>query len=375
MPRNRYPSLSKAGCAEWRPLVLRILCLLCISTSELVGQTTSGAGELSTAVIARRALPATITLVTFDASGDTLSQGSGFLIRADGIVITNWHVVEGAYGAVAILSDGRTIEGVQYLAADAVADLAVLSLPGTNYPTIAATDTLPEVGSRVVVIGSPLGFSRTVTEGILSATRDLPQVTLVQISAPISHGSSGGPVLNDRGQVFAVTRSMIEEGQAINFSVPISYARRLLAPKTQSKPLAQTAGPAGMAARGQDPSMLRSPSPFLSIYEGTVTNAGYPDWPATLRIGFEGWSPSPHGYLLVGAPLGGSGPVTAGWIGDSVAMMTVSQTGDTILWLAEMRDVQLRGVYRVIGGEWKGQRGKWLVTLLSGDPLPPKGRR
>lgn len=329
--------------------------------------------ELNTATIAQRALPATVTIITLGDLGDTLGLGSGFFVRPDGVLITNWHVVQGAYRAIVILPNGSRVQDVKYLGSNPTADLVLLQIPVTNMPSLPLADSVPLIGSRVVVLGSPLGLSQTVSEGIVSASRVVSGLQYVQLSAAISPGSSGGPILDGSGRVFAVATATIAGGQALNFGVPVRYARPLLRGTSQPRPLAGTTAKAPRPRLNADEN--DSKSAFISIYEGTVTNDGFPDWPATLRIGFEGWTPSPHGYLLIGSPLGGSGPLTLGWIQDQLGLLTHGENGDTIFWVGRLAADEITGTYRVIGGKWTGQTGKWAVQRRSGVSLPKRPPR
>ncbi len=350
-----------------------LLVAVNLLAGRLHTQARTANNELTTASIAQRAIPATVTIVTLGDLGDTLGLGSGFIVRSDGVVITNWHVVQGAYDAIIILPNGNRIRGVKYLASNRTADLALLKIPVTNMPTLRLDDSIPLIGSRVVVVGSPLGLSQTVSEGIVSASRVVGGLRYVQLTAAISPGSSGGPILDAFGDVFAVATATITSGQGLNFGVPVRYARPLLRGDLQPRPLAATTGKARQSrlnASDNDPT-----SPFISVYEGTVTNDGFPDWPATLHIGFEGWTPSPHGYLLIGSPLGGSGPVTLGWMQDHLALLTHSENGDTIFWVGRLNGDEMAGTYRVIGGRSTGQTGEWTVRRRSGVPLPGRPRK
>lgn len=194
--------------------------------------------ELSTEAVAKRATPATVTIITFDAQGDTLGSGSGFLVRPNGVLVTSWHVMTNAHSASVILASGERYERVEVLDGDAGADLAILKIPGYGLPVLVARADLPPVGSRIIVIGSPRGLARTVSEGIVSATRLNDGRELLQMSAAISPGSSGGPVLDSRGQVIAVSRSYLENGQQLNFAVPVRYAMGLVDGAPAPRPLA-----------------------------------------------------------------------------------------------------------------------------------------
>ena len=196
------------------------------------------ASVLSPATIAARATPATVTIVTFSARGDTLGQGSGFIVRPSGVIVTNWHVIAGAGAATIILANGERYSRVLYLDGDSTRDVALLQIPGADLPVLTVRNDAPPPGSRVVVIGSPVGLARTVTDGVVSAKRIVQGVEMVQISAPISHGSSGGPVLDTRGRVFAIASAFLTEGQQLNFAVPVRYAMGLLALNPTPQPLA-----------------------------------------------------------------------------------------------------------------------------------------
>jgi hypothetical protein len=194
---------------------------------------------LTTAQIARIALPSTVTIIALSGSGDTLGFGSGFLIRADGVVVTNYHVLAGASRAIVILSTRESFERVRVVNADSSMDIAILRIPSVGLPFLSPDSKVPDVGDRVTVIGNPLGLRQTVSEGIVSASRVVDGKALVQISAPISHGSSGGPVINQRGRAFAIATSYLEGGQQLNFATPLRYAIGLLAEKLPDRSVAE----------------------------------------------------------------------------------------------------------------------------------------
>src|SRR3989442_1111854 len=210
-----------------RPTVLIILLILANALTA-VGQSAVSPRELTTAAIAQRAVPATVTIITFTRSGDTLGLGSGFFVRPRGTIITNWHVIRDAYDAVVILSDGTELKPILFLGADKRGDIALIEVPAGTYPVVSLASDVPPIGTKVVVIGSPFGLSATVSEGIISARRTVEGRELVQLTAPLSPGSSGGPVLNSQGSVVAIATASLEAGQALNFGVSIEYARQLL---------------------------------------------------------------------------------------------------------------------------------------------------
>jgi Trypsin-like peptidase domain len=184
---------------------------------------TSIAFTQSAKEIAKNCLPATVSLVMEDNYKQPISLGSGFII-GDGKVVTNLHVIEGAkYGLVFV--NGSTtkhkIEG--YFAIDNKNDLAILSIPSLSDKALPLENSsIPEVGEKIYAIGNPKGLSGTISEGIISGIRNLDEQNLIQITAPISPGSSGGPVINNNGQVVGVAVGTLTSGQNLNFAIPTS---------------------------------------------------------------------------------------------------------------------------------------------------------
>jgi len=170
----------------------------------------------------KRLLPAVVTVVGFNAAGKVIRLGSGVFIDRQGHLITNLHVINGVARAEVKLSQGEIFPLTEMVASDEKADLVklVVNLPGGAPHYLAVSGARPEVGGRVVVLGSPLGLEQTVTEGLVSAIRTVrDRGEFLQISAPISPGSSGGPVVNMTGQVIGIATFQVR-GQNINFAVP-----------------------------------------------------------------------------------------------------------------------------------------------------------
>jgi S1-C subfamily serine protease len=170
------------------------------------------------------------SVVVQDEAGNSAGQGSGFFVDSQGTLITNYHVIEKASGAIVKTSDGAyyVVEGV--LAEDAKHDLAVLKVAGRNFAFLPLGDsTKLSVGDRVIAVGSPLGLESTVSDGIVSSLREDGESKVIQTTAPMSPGSSGGVLLNSRGQVIGVTAFGVIAGQNLNFAIPSNYIRPLLA--------------------------------------------------------------------------------------------------------------------------------------------------
>ena len=172
--------------------------------------------------LVRRIKPSAVAIETFDSRGEKLSRGSGFFVETDRIV-TNRHVLEGAYRAEVHSSTGTVYPVKGVLAVDAEGDIALLKIdaPANQIRPLPLDKTSPQEGESVVVIGNPLGLEGSVTNGIVSAVRDIPTFgRIIQITAPISSGSSGSPVVNMQGQVIGIATLQITGGQSVNFAIP-----------------------------------------------------------------------------------------------------------------------------------------------------------
>lgn len=181
------------------------------------------------AAVVSRVQPAVVTLRTFDAAGRPLGLGSGFVVDG-GRVVTNAHVVEGA-SRVEVFDVGDRLLGTvdHAVGLSPAADLAVLPpVAGASTTLTLAVDD-PRVGEAILAIGSPKGLTHTVSDGLVSAIRELDGRRWIQISAPLSEGSSGGPVLNRNGEVIGVSVAILTEGQNLNFAIPAREVRALLA--------------------------------------------------------------------------------------------------------------------------------------------------
>ncbi|HEV2827501.1 MAG TPA: trypsin-like peptidase domain-containing protein [Pyrinomonadaceae bacterium] len=172
--------------------------------------------------LVRRIKPSAVAIETFDARGEKLSRGSGFFVDSDRVV-TNRHVIDNAYRAEVHSYNGSVYQVKGVIAVDAEGDLALLRVdaPPNQVRPLLLDRTSPQEGESIVVIGNPFGLEGSVTNGIVSAVRDIPTFgRIIQITAPISPGSSGSPVVNMQGQVIGVATLQITGGQSVNFAIP-----------------------------------------------------------------------------------------------------------------------------------------------------------
>jgi S1-C subfamily serine protease len=161
--------------------------------------------------------------------------GSGFIIDANGIILTNAHVVDGADRVTVVLTDGRRFDG-EVLGQDILTDVAVVKIEATDLPTVPIGDSEQlQPGEWAIAIGNPLGLDNTVTVGIVSATgrssADIGvsdrRVGFIQTDAAINPGNSGGPLLNQQGEVIGMNTAIISGAQGLGFAVPINTVQRI----------------------------------------------------------------------------------------------------------------------------------------------------
>ena len=214
--------------------------------------------------LVRRIKPSAVAIETFDSRNEKLSRGSGFFVEADRIV-TNRHVLEGAYRAEIHSSTGTVYPVKGVLAVDAEGDLALLKIdtPVNQIRPLPLDKTSPQEGESVVVIGNPLGLEGSVTNGIVSAVRDIPTFgRIIQITAPISSGSSGSPVVNMQGQVIGIATLQITGGQSVNFAIPSERISQLQVAPIMS--LADLVANTGRNKRAKAVQFFRDGLSFLS---------------------------------------------------------------------------------------------------------------
>jgi Flp pilus assembly protein TadD len=193
----------------------------------------TAAAEESLPELIRRVKPSVVSVITYNAKGEVAITGSGFFLRP-GQIVTNLHVIEGAQRAEVRTFEGKgktyAVEGV--IDVDEEGDLALLSIqmPAERARPLEATPVMPDEGERIFVIGNPLRLEGSVSDGIVSAVREVPSLgKIVQITAPISHGNSGSPVFNMRGQVIGVVTIRVMNGQNINLAMGAARLEELRA--------------------------------------------------------------------------------------------------------------------------------------------------
>ena len=178
--------------------------------------------------IAKAANGAVVSIIMADADGNVTAKGTGFFISRDGRILTNYHVIENAEGEHSTptikLHAGAILNVDKLLAYDKKRDIAIIKVSG-EFRTVALGDSdKVQVGEEIVAIGNPLSLESTVSNGIVSAVRTNEKEggRFLQITAPISAGSSGGPLFNMSGEVIGITAAKLEGGENLNFAIPIN---------------------------------------------------------------------------------------------------------------------------------------------------------
>jgi S1-C subfamily serine protease len=189
------------------------------------------------------AMRATVLIEVGDATDRVMGQGTGFVARADGLIVTNFHVIREAHSVRVRLHNGDVYDDVALVASDPRKDLAVLRVKAIKLAILELGDSDGvQIGQEVRAVGNPRGLENSVSTGIVSAWRaaaDIPGggegFRLIQVTTPISPGSSGGPLLDREGYVIGVTSASLPGGQNLNFAVPSNYVTPLLANSTEKQ--------------------------------------------------------------------------------------------------------------------------------------------
>jgi serine protease Do len=274
-----------------------------------------GAEEQNVVRIARQVSPAVVSVAQQDGA-----SGSGVMVRSDGVILTNAHVVGMSRTVRVGLADGRRVDG-RVLGRDPAIDVAVVrvDVPNTPAAPIGDSDRL-EVGQTAIAIGNPLGLERTVTTGVISAVNRSPRGIsldgLIQTDAAISPGNSGGPLLDSRGRVIGINTAVLRApgAQGLGFAIPINLAQNVAEQILATGRVVRSF--LCVEYRDVEPEMAEQFR--LSVREGIVVAAVEPGTPAE-RAGIE------RGDIIIGVD---QTPIRQG--GDLRRVLRDRRPGDTI---------------------------------------------
>ena len=179
------------------------------------------ATSMSPRDIYARTAPSVVGLLIVG-SGEKTTRGTGFFVQPK-VIATNAHLVRDMVSGRVVLQDGSVALMGQVLLSDPMADLALVTVQGAvGHPLEVPASEAPAIGDRVFVIGNPKGLAGTLSDGLVSAVRGTGRGSMLQLSAPISPGSSGSPVLNEKGRVIGVIRGRLPDGANLSFAAPAS---------------------------------------------------------------------------------------------------------------------------------------------------------
>jgi tetratricopeptide (TPR) repeat protein len=190
----------------------------------LIVLTWSGAVSADTKLtrLVKKIRPAVVTVIVYNMNKEVANIGTGFFVDKKGHLVTNYHVLVGKYSADVRTLDGKTYPVKSLLAKNQPADLVkvLVEIPEDKVQWLKVDPDLPSIAQQVVVVGSPMGLEQTVSEGIVSSIREIPAIgSFFQMSAPISPGSSGSPVVSMDGKVLGVATFQYLQGQNLNFAI------------------------------------------------------------------------------------------------------------------------------------------------------------
>ncbi len=224
--------------------------------------------------LVQKAKPAVVEILTFDQQNNLLKTGTGFFISPDGLLLTNYHVISGGSSIMAKTPTGAVYFLKSVLSASKTYDVAKLQFFATDVPYLTLGSSSGAIeGQRVLVIGNPEGLGGTVSDGIISAFRD--NRSMIQITASISPGSSGSPVLDEAGNVVGIVTQVFKEGQNLNFAISSESIRDAIA-----KSAVVTPNPSVSAATPVPTQIVvatPTPSVATSIQTPTAIGAKWPD--------------------------------------------------------------------------------------------------
>lgn len=235
-----------------------------------------GQSLLDSSALAKKVLPSLVEIKGFSNSKET--GGSGFIVTSDGRIATSLHVISVLDSGAVRLSSGEIFDKFTVIAVDERRDLAIIKIAGFDLPTLElGNSSQVEPGEAVMLLGNPHGLQGTMTTGIVSAVRDLPEgIKVIQTDAAANPGNSGGPMINAQGQAIGVVGFKIVESENLNFAIPINYIRGLLFEADTNKPLSlaelrATTGKRPDRFREQpvpaDPVVLLASSETIYVYQ------------------------------------------------------------------------------------------------------------
>jgi len=211
--------------------VLMIVFGATVSAQEV--QSTSV--KLDAPALYEKTVPSVVLIISMDSDGQ-VGQGSGVIVRSDGIIATNHHVIKNAVSARVQLRSGDIYDDVSIVDVDERKDVALLKIKAVNLPALSLTDSDKlKVGNNIYAVGAPRGLEGSLSSGIISSIRIGAEVAskfegfrVIQFTAPISPGSSGGPLIDEYGKVVGLVFAFRVDSQNLNLAIPSNYVAGMI---------------------------------------------------------------------------------------------------------------------------------------------------
>jgi S1-C subfamily serine protease/sugar lactone lactonase YvrE len=218
--------MQRRVCALFAFLLVFVLCGL---SADKKKQKTLTAAE-----VFKQSVPAVVVIDCLGPNNTRAGTASGFIVSAKGKIVTNLHVIQTCQGLTVRLTNGDIYDTADVLEVDARRDLALIRIKAVELPVLPLADSNSvEVGQPVFSIGNPSGLQNTLQQGLVSGFREVTGYRLMQVSASINPGNSGGPILDEQGQVVAVSAAKIQGAENLGFAIPIDYVKGLLDSKNE----------------------------------------------------------------------------------------------------------------------------------------------
>lgn len=218
-----------------------VIATFCFGFFNSIAQSNA---KIEASELYEKSLPAVVLAICGKSDGTT-AQGTGVILRNDGVIVTNFHVCGDATTAKIKLRNGDIYDDVSLVATDERKDIAILRIKAINLPTLFVGDSdALRIGSTICAIGAPLGLEGSISSGIISSIRPASEMfswaegfRIIQFTAPVTHGSSGSPLLDEKGQVIGLVFAGRNEGQNLNAAIPINYITPLINSRSEGKAL------------------------------------------------------------------------------------------------------------------------------------------
>ena len=235
--------------------------------------------------------PCVAEIIVYDEYGDAFASGSGFFINDHGLMVTNYHVMKGAYSATATTLDGNERDVRYVIDYDSETDVALIQINSTKNDYLIPSRAPVVTGDKIYTIGSSLGLTGTLSDGIVStASREVDGIEYIQITAPISPGNSGGPLVNEYGEVIGINTWQYVDGQNLNFSLPVYRVDDL-----------DKGGYISMEAFGSNTSEPSSDQSYIDESLGFYSEVGEDYWEVEYNDSYLVADPMEDGMYFAGA--------------------------------------------------------------------------